>query len=122
MFQVSVTVPERATIEALDQPSRLTISADDVVRGYKDVSARYLATYETERGWMLRLSPRVGLTRQVQVRGLGGPVVLRDEGVEVFRPGTAGRERLVLEYRLELDPDAQPGTYDLPLHVSAVPL
>jgi len=121
-FLVSATVPERVSIEAIDQPSRLVISADDVLRGYKDVSARYLVSHNTERGWLLRLSPRVGLTRQVEVRGLGGRVVLEDEGIEVFRAGESGRERLSLEYRLVLDPAALPGTYELPFQVSATTL
>jgi len=121
-FLVSATVPERVTIEALEQPTRLVISADDVLRGYKEVAARYLVRTNTARGWMLQFSPRIGLARHVEVRGLGGQVVLRDESVEVFRPGTTGRESLSLEYRLVLVPDAQPGTYDLPLQVSAVPL
>ena len=121
-FFVSATVPARVTIEAVEHPSRLVISADDVRRGYKDVSARYAVSQNTERGWMLQLSPRIGITQQVKVRGLSADVVLRDETVEVYRPATAGREDISLDYRLVLDTDAQAGTYDMPVHVSATPL
>lgn len=121
-FFVSATVPERVTIEALEQPTRLVISAEDVRRGYKDVSARYVVNRNTERGWMLQLAPRIGITQQVEVRGLSSDIVLREESVEVYRAGAATREDLSLEYRLVLDADASPGTYEVPVHVSAVPL
>ena len=121
-FLVSATVPARVTIEALEQPTRLVISAEDVRRGYKDVSARYAVSQNTERGWVLQLAPRIGITRQVEVRGLSTDVVLRDESVEVYRAGVDAREDISLEYRLLLAADASPGTYDVPVHVSAVPL
>ena len=121
-FLVSATVPQRVTIEALEQPTRLVISAEDVRRGYKDVSARYVVSQNTERGWVLQLAPRIGITRQIEVRGLSTGVVLGDEGVEVYRAGEDAREDITLEYRLQLDASASPGTYDVPVHVSAVPL
>lgn len=121
-FTVSATVPERVMLEALEQPTRLVISAEDVRRGYKDVSARYAVSQNTERGWVLQLAPRIGITQQVEVRGLATDVVLRDQGVEVYRPATAGREDISLDYRLVLDTDAEPGTYDMPVHVAATPL
>lgn len=119
---VSATVPARVTIEAFEQPTRLVISAEDVRRGYKDVSARYVVSQNTERGWVLQFAPRIGITRQVEVRGLSSDIVLREESVEVYRAGAAARENISLEYRLVLDDDASPGTYDAPVHVSAVPL
>jgi hypothetical protein len=121
-FIVSATVPARVAIEAVEQPSRLVISPDDVRRGYKDVSARYAVSQNTERGWVLQLAPRIGITQQVEVRGLAMDVVLREESVEVYRPATVGREDISLEYRLVLDTDAEPGTYDMPVHVAATPL
>ena len=121
-FLVSATVPERVTIQALEQATRVVISAEDVRRGYKDVSARYAVSRNTERGWMLQLAPRIGITQQVEVRGLSSDVVLREESVEVYRAGADLREDISLDYRLVLDADAAPGTYDVPVHVSAVPL
>ena len=121
-FFVSATVPERVTIEALGQSGRLVITADDVRRGYKDVSARYVVRQNTKRGWVLQLSPRIGITQHVEVRGLSRSLVLSNESVEVYRPGTAPREDISLEYRLVLDADVEPGTYDMPVHVTATPL
>lgn len=121
-FLVSATVPGRVTIEAIEHPARLVISAADISRGYKEVSARYVVSQNTERGWVLRLSPRIGITQQVEVRGLSSDLVLGDQGVDVHRPGTAAREHISLDYRLVFHADAQPGTYDMPVHVSAMPL
>ena len=121
-FFVSATVPACVTIEAVEHSARLVITDDDVLAGHKDVSVRYSVSQNTERGWVLQLSPRIGITQQVKVRGLSAEVVLRDETVEVYRPATAGREDISLDYRLMLDADAEPGTYDMPVHVSATPL
>lgn len=121
-FLVSATVPERVVIEAIEQPTRLVISAEDVRRGYKDVSARYVVSQNTERGWMLRLAPRIGITRHIKVSGLSTEVVLHEETVEVHRPATSGREDISLGFQMVLHADAEPGTYHVPVHVSAVPL
>ena len=121
-FFVSATVPARVAIEAVEHPARLVITDDDVLAGHKDVSVRYSVSQNTERGWMLQLSPRIGITQQVKVRGLSSDVVLRDDTVEVYRPATAGREDISLDYRLVLDVDVEPGTYDMPVHVTATPL
>jgi hypothetical protein len=121
-FIVRVNVPPRATLQALEQPARLQISAADVARGFKDVSARYVVESNTADGWLLRFAPRLGVAAQVEVQGLQSPVVVRDEMVEVHRARAREPERLTLEYRFVLEPDAQPGSYQLPIHVSATPL
>jgi len=121
-FLVQVTVPARASLVAAEQPAHLSVSEEDLVRGYKDVSARYVVESNARQGWLLQLSPRLGITQHIEVRGLSGTVLVRDEGVEVFRPRTREPERLELHYRLVLAPDARPGTYDMPVHVAATPL
>jgi hypothetical protein len=121
-FLVTAIVPERVALAKVEHPGRLAISAADVLRGYKDVSARYVVSQNTERGWVLQLSPRIGITQHVEVRGLSRDLVLGKESVEVYRPGTAAREDISLDYRLVLDADVQPGTYDMPVHVTATPL
>ena len=68
-FVVQVTVPARATIAAVEQPTRLDVSQEDVDRGYLEVSARYVVESNAPQGWLLSLAPRVGLTREVEVRG-----------------------------------------------------
>lgn len=121
-FLVQVTVPARATLAAVEQPTHLSVSEADLARGYKDVSARYVVESNTRQGWMLRLSPRLGITRRVEVRGLSATLVVQDDSVEVFRPRTHEAEQLELDYRFVLAPDVEPGTYELPIHVAATSL
>lgn len=121
-FLVHVAVPARATLVAVEQPTRLSVSEADRARGYMDVSARYVVESNARAGWLLRLSPRLGITRQVEVRGLSTTLVVQGDGVEVFRSRTSGAEHLELDYRFFLAPGVEPGTYELPIHVAVTPL
>lgn len=121
-FIVRVNVPARATLQAVEQPARLRISAEDIARGFTDVSARYVAQSNTAEGWLLRFAPRLGIARQVEVRGLQSQVVVQGDTVEVYRARAREPECLTLEFRFVLEPGAQPGSYDLPIDVSAAPL
>lgn len=121
-FTVSAIVPVRVTLAALDEPAELAISAADLERGYKDVAATYRVTHNDRRGYLLSLSPRVGLAREVEVQGLGAGLVVREETVEVLQNGLPGSHELALGFRLVLDPAAVPGRYPLPVLVTARPL
>jgi hypothetical protein len=121
-FIVSATVPPRATLQVVEQPALIQISEQDVQRGYKDVAARYRVESNTARGWLLRFAPRLGIAQQVEVQGLPAPVVLAADAVEVYRARAPEPERLSLQYRIVLEPATQPGSYELPIHVSATPL
>ena len=121
-FTVSAVVPVRVTLTALDQPAELSISEADLERGYKDVAATYRVSHNDRRGYLLRLSPRIGVTSAVEVRGLTSPVVMREEIVELRQSGTPGVRELALGFRFLLDPAAEPGSYPLPVLVTAQPL
>ena len=121
-FIVQVTVPSRVTLAAAGPPVQLSISADDISRGYKDVSARYAVDANTNRDWLLLLSRRLGVAESVEVRGLSTAVVLREQPVEVYQPGARKLRSLDLEFRFMLKPDAEAGSYELPVQVSATTL
>jgi len=121
-FKVIVAVPVRVELETMDQPALLTLTAEDLARGYKDVSARYRVTHNDRRGYLLQIAPRIGLAREVQVSGLGGPVVLQDEAVEIHRPGQDFEQEIALDFRFVLDDGARSGSFDLPVNVAALPL
>lgn len=121
-FLVHATVPARASLAAVEQPTHLNVSEADLARGYVDISARYVVESNTREGWLLRLSPRLGITRHVEVRGLSAPLVVQGDEVEVYRARTSDAERLELAYRFVLAPGVEPGTYELPIHVAATPL
>jgi hypothetical protein len=121
-FTVSAVVPKRVTLTALEQPALLLLSVEDIQRGYKDVSARYQVRHNDPRGYLLHLAPRIGLTRQVEVRGLASEVLLGDEEVAIRQASAARRHDFELAFRFVLDPAAQPGAYTLPIHISATAL
>ena len=80
------TVPARAAVD---------FRRYDVERGYVDVAAAYRVSSNDPSGYMVRLAPRIGLTRSVEVAGLSSPIVMTDQVVEVdpargAAPATAG--------------------------------
>jgi hypothetical protein len=121
-FSVTATVSPRASVEPLSQPSLLSISEVDVERGYVDVAAAYRVSSNDPSGYMVRLAPRIGLTRSVEVAGLATPIVMTDQSVEVIQPAALRPQRLDLRFRLLLDQNAVPGTYAMPVQVSVATL
>ena len=121
-FTVSAVVPKRVTLTVLEQPAQLVLSDSDIERGYKDVSARYRVQHNDRNGYLLHLVPRVGLTRQIEVRGLAAEVVLGDADLAIRQASTGRLQEFELAFRFVLDPAAQPGSYALPIHVTAAPL
>jgi hypothetical protein len=121
-FTVSAVVPKRVTLTALEQPAQLMLSVEDIERGYKDVSVRYRVRHNDPSGYLLHLAPRIGLTRQVEVRGLASAVLLGDEDVAIRQVSTTRLHDFELAFRFVLDPAARPGSYALPVHVTAAPL
>jgi hypothetical protein len=121
-FSVTATVSPRASVEPLSQPALLSISADDVERGYVDVAAAYRVSSNDPSGYMVRLAPRIGLTRSVEVAGLSTSIVVTDQVVEVVQPAARRPQRLDLRFRLVLDANAVPGTYAMPVQLSVATL
>jgi hypothetical protein len=121
-FTVSAVVPKRVTLTVLEQPVQLMLSAEDIERGYKDVAARYQVRHNDPNGYLLHLAPRIGLTRHVAVHGLASEVLLGDEAVAIRQASAARLHDVELAFRFVLDDAVRPGTYELPVHVTAIPL
>jgi len=121
-FLVSATVLARASLETVSQPAMLEVSGDDVARGYLDVAAAYRVSSNDPSGYMVRLAPRTGLTRSVEVAGLATSIVMTDQVVEVIQPAARRPQRLDLRFRLVLAENAVPGTYAMPVQVSVATL
>jgi hypothetical protein len=120
---VSAYVAPMASIEAVDSPAAVVLTAADLALGYKDVSASYLVSNNDARGYVLRFSSRAGVTRAIEVRGLGAPVEVGVFGAEVLQFGRPlHAEEIKLQYRLHLTADARPGEYAMPVAVAATPL
>jgi len=121
-FTVAVIVPVHVSLDVLDQPSVLTLTAQDVARGYKDVSARYRVRHNDRNGYQLEFSSFDPLVRRVEVRGFDAEVVVSDGVVAIRRPGAAFEQDLALEFHFVLAPSTPPGMFELPLRVVASPI
>lgn len=126
-FAVSVQVPARASVTALESAGAFYISAEDVARGYKELATRYRVVSTGARGYLLQIAPRIGLARRVGISGLGGDIVLGDTPLEIHRPAAGCVERgctdeFELALYVELDPATPPGRYPLPVQLAALPL
>jgi len=121
-FSVGVTVPKHATLEVIEQPAELSLTAQDIARGYKDVITRYLVRHNDRHGYLLQIAPHVGVAQRIEVRGLGADVILRDDVVDIHRAGETFVQDLALEFHIVLDASSRPGTIALPVHVAVTTL
>jgi hypothetical protein len=119
IFTVSATVPARVSIEAISQPQALSVSAEDVARGYVEVAAVYRVRNNDPAGYLLRLAPLTGLTSSIEVDGLGSAIMVDREVVEVTEPAALQARHLNLRFRFLLDPAVPAGVYPMPVQVSA---
>ena len=116
-MNIAATVVAHITLSVLREPETLSISEQDIERGYIEAQARYDVKTNVADGYRLRFVPRVGLARQVTIQGLGGTVVLRDLEVDVFRPVSS--DDVNLRLRIDLRPDLEAGSHRWPLLVAA---
>ena len=116
-MNIAATVVAHITLSVLREPETLSISEQDIERGYIEARARYDVKTNVADGYRLRFVPRVGLARQVTIQGLGGTVVLRDLEVDVFRPVSS--DDVNLRLRIDLRPDLEAGSHRWPLLVAA---
>lgn len=121
-FGVTARVLGNVTIMVADPAARLRVSDADVRRGFMDVSAHYAITSTADRGYLLRLAPRLGLAERIEVTGFATALVIRDLDVEVFQSRATAAGEIVLRYRILFLDSVQPGDYDWPVHVAATPL
>ena len=120
-FTVGVTVPVRVSLEIVEEPE-LTLTDEDVARGYKDVSAQYVVRHNDRNGYLIELKPRGDVAQRVEIRGLGVDVVVRRAIVDVHQPGDAFQQDLSLQFHCVLDASSRPGTFELPVAIAATPL
>ena len=121
-FRVSLQVPVRLSMQTLGEPASITLTDDDLARGYVDVAARYHVSHNDRRGYVLQIVHLGGVAREVRISGLGGTLVVADDAVEVHRDGQSFEQDVALEFRLVLEPAAQAGRYDWPVALNVQPL
>ncbi len=93
IFTVSATVPARATLDVISQPTSISVSDEDVARGYLDVAAVYRVRNNDPAGYLLRLVPLTGLTSSIEVNGLASAVLMGEDTVEVTQPPALQAQR-----------------------------
>jgi hypothetical protein len=114
-LQVSAQVLPHARLQGDD--SRVAITANDIQRGYRDITRQYRLRTNAPDRVVLQLNPRVGLTDSIEIRGFQAPVRMTDSSLEISQPwGSA----FTLEYRLWLSAGSVPGDYALPVQVAAI--
>ena len=121
-FSVAVAVPTRVELAVLDEPPTILITTEDLQRGYVDVPARYRVNHNSRRGCLLQLAATPGVSRWIEIRGMGGTVVLRDEPVELHVPGDAFVQDIALDLRLVFAEAVSPGQIEVPWRVAVAPL
>jgi hypothetical protein len=121
-LMVTARVVPRVTLETVAEPARFTVAAADIQRGYLDIGAEYRVSGNDPAGYFLRVAPRVGVTTAIEIDGLASRVVLRDESIDVMQPGALRPQLLRLSLRLRFAPGLMPGTYGLPVYLTAYTL
>lgn len=119
---VTARVVPRVTLEPVFEPAQFTVAPADIERGYLDIGAEYRVSGNDPAGYFLRIAPRVGVTTAIEIDGLGSRVVLRDESIDVMQPGALRPQSLRLSLRLRFATDMVPGTYGLPVYLTAYTL
>jgi hypothetical protein len=124
VLRVTATVQRFATVRVA-VPTTLTISRQDVDRGYVEVAAPLHLSVRSNvaQGYRLVLKHRGALVRNAVVHGLPEVLVVDAAGATVARPAAGHgiwQESLQLHVRFALSPHVQPGTHDWPLQISAL--
>ena len=117
-LQASAVIHARAHLRTDFQAMQLSISQEDIGRGYVDAPGASRFTVVTPKGgnYFVEFQPRSDWFRTVNIEGLGSQVELGADGGSVAQSaaGLTGATR-TLDYRFWLKADAQPGVHDWPL-------
>jgi hypothetical protein len=126
-ISIQATVLPYISISRFTVPNSLVVSAEDVARGYIDVDEPVTIDVRTNRqlGVILGFSVRSPMVRSVTLNGAGNGLAVSAAGasLNVAKVGNGlGTQSLALRVRVELSPDAQPGTLAWPLAVFLAPV
>lgn len=121
-LKVSATVQARISQTLVRQESVLSVTKEQIAKGYLDVPAATLINVKTNdrNGYMLSFEVNAEIVKEVWVIDSNRTTVLSGGGGFVHQayPGPAG-EIKELSYRLYLAPGTQPGLYAWPLSLTA---
>jgi hypothetical protein len=116
------TVKSYFTVRSASQPVAVTVSANDVARGYVDVATPVRLEVEGNDPAYAITFERSGAAFQgAEVQGLGQRVQLESHGMMDWRGTGFRRNTLEFRFRLRLAAGAAPGDYAWPIQVSMSP-
>jgi hypothetical protein len=121
----SVTVLPYFQFNLLSQVSEITITEEDIQRGYLDVRSASLLELKTNshQGYLLSFEGSLWPFKEVQIQGLANHPVRLDSGHSlVHQPSARGKVTMNLDYRFILSGEAKPGSYSWPLLISVHPI
>jgi|HubBroStandDraft_1064217.scaffolds.fasta_scaffold653672_1 hypothetical protein len=103
------------------QATALTVTPNDIARGYVEAPAatNFSVETNTQEGYIIDFRPRGNLFNSVVITGLPQPVAIGPQGGSAQYDLAHGRTTThQLSYRFLLRPDVQPGSYGWPLEIS----
>lgn len=121
---ITVTVPRHTSLRVA-QPDSLVVSEEDLARGWIDIARpiEVIVQSNARQGYTLAFERQGGSVREVQVQGLGEPLLVLGGATLASRPAAGQglwRELLTLRYRFVLAPDARAGRHKWPVRISLI--
>jgi hypothetical protein len=125
--QIAVTafVPAQTIAQLVEQPAEITVTDEDIARGYVEVPAgsQLRVTSNNPAGYVVDFFSRLPIFTSVRISSTGGSADLGPDGGAIIERGRHGRDiALNLSYRFNLAASVQAGTYAWPLALNVRPL
>jgi hypothetical protein len=120
-LRVTATVLSFFRMQVAYQATVLTVTPNDIARGYVEVPAatNFSVVTNTQNGFLIDFRPRSELFNSAVITGLPQPVEIGAQGGSALYNIAHGRTTThQLSYRFMLRPDVQPGSYGWPLEIS----
>lgn len=120
-LNVSVQVIARTILTIDSQPATVTVTADDLARGYIDLpqAVAFHVRSNASNGYTVQFDPLAGPFARADVTWGNSVATVGSDGSWMTRPYQQGTTTGSLTVRLALAPGAQPGSYAWPLHFGA---
>lgn len=125
LVTVSAVVQRHASIR-VTAPASITVSEEDIARGYVDIAAPVDVTVQSNapQGYALAFERQGDQVRQAHVQGPGGALLAAAGAAIAVRPAPGRglwRERVQWRLRFDLARGARAGQHPWPLRISMLP-
>ena len=120
-MNVSVQVIARTIVTVGQQPAAIDVTARDIQRGYIDLPAAvaFQVRSNARNGYVLQFEPVAGPFSRAQVKWDNSTATVGADGTWITRSSQPGIATGVLDVRLVLAADAEPGSYAWPIRFDA---